>query len=58
MFKTHNLDGSMQNETFASQFADYKDGLILRLLLRDHSSLNKVDEIKFSDNELLMKFDN
>jgi hypothetical protein len=43
-------------QTFETIFEHYKGVLILRLLLRDHSSLNRVDEIIFKDKNILMKF--
>lgn len=56
VLKTHYLDGTIDASSFSDKFANFKDGLSLRLLLRDYSSLNKVAEVNFPDREMVMKF--
>jgi hypothetical protein len=56
LLKSHYLDGSSDASSFADKFASFKNGLSLRLLLRDYSSLNKVAEINFPDRDMVMKF--
>ena len=53
---THNLDGSSSIGTFAELFSTYTRGLVLRLLKREQSSLNKIGEIALNAQEALMEF--
>lgn len=53
---THNLDGKSSSGTFKELFDQYTRGLVLRLLKRDQSSLNKIGEIALNAQHALMEF--
>ena len=41
----HNLDGSQDRSTFGKINSHLSNGLILRMLVREHSTLKQVDEV-------------
>ena len=52
----HNLDGSQDRSTFGKINAHLNDGLILRMLVREHSTLKQVDEVNLNLKKAIIDF--
>jgi hypothetical protein len=53
---SHFLDGTVEVSQFSQLFEGYHDGLVLRMLIRSHTSMKKVDEMQFKSSKALIKF--
>ena len=53
---THYLDGKINRSNFVDIFEGYTNGLILRMLKRDHTSMKKIDEINIKTDNALLAF--
>lgn len=52
----HNFDGSYGRSTFKQINANLSNGLVLRHLVRENSTLNQVDEVSLYQSSAFMKF--
>ena len=52
----HNLDGSQDRSTFGKINAHLSNGLILRMLVREHSTLKQVDEVNLNLSKAIIDF--
>ena len=53
---THYIDGITEVSFFDTIFEQYKDKLVLRMLIRSHTSMKMVDEMKFDSQKALIEF--
>lgn len=50
------MDGITEVSYFDEIFDQYRNKLVLRMLIRSHTSMKQVDEMKFSTSKALIEF--